>query len=354
MRLPNGYGSVYKLSGKRRRPYAVSYTTGWELDEKNNKTKQKRIIIGYYATKAEALEALANYNQNPYDITVDSITFSEVYEKWSAEHFETIVPSARRTWISAYKYFAPIHSMRFKDIRVSHMEGCIRDATVGTSTKQRMKSLCNMMYKYALKTEIVEKDYSAMFTYTRTEAAKPIIVFTKEQIDLCWSNKDFPFMDMVLIGLYSGWRPQELATLPLNGINLYERTMYGGMKTDAGKNRIVPIHPDVYDLVVRNYDLAKQLGSDSLFNDVNSQTGYSMTYDKYRRKWEKIKKAFPELAVHHMHETRHTFISQAKACGVNDYVLKLIVGHYVEDITERVYTHRKIDDLKKEMEKIKY
>ena len=31
MRLPNGYGSVIKLSGKRRKPYAVRITIGFKL-----------------------------------------------------------------------------------------------------------------------------------------------------------------------------------------------------------------------------------------------------------------------------------------------------------------------------------
>lgn len=69
MKLPNGYGSVYKLSGKRRNPYIVRKTTGWTIDEATNTAKQQYITIGYYPTRAKALEALANYNANPYDIS---------------------------------------------------------------------------------------------------------------------------------------------------------------------------------------------------------------------------------------------------------------------------------------------
>lgn len=87
-----------------------------------------------------------NYNQNPYDIENDSITFEEVYEKWSEIHFKTIVPSACRTWISAFKHSYPLHKMRMRDIRTNHLEGCINGADVGQSTKQRMKSLYNLMY----------------------------------------------------------------------------------------------------------------------------------------------------------------------------------------------------------------
>lgn len=61
-------------------------------------------------------------------------------------------------------------------------------------------------------------------------------------------NLDFAFVDMVLIGIYSGWRPQELATLKKSDIDLDAKTMFGGLKTEAGKNRYVPIHSKYYRL----------------------------------------------------------------------------------------------------------
>lgn len=354
MKLPNKFGSVYKLSGKRRNPWVACKTTGWILDETSGRSIQHRTMIGYFPTKPEALTALAEYNQNPYDIKTNSITFAEVYEKWSDVHFKEIVPSACRTWRSAYSYFKPIWNMRFKDIRVNHMEECIKNADVGDSTKGRMKSLCNMLYKYALRYEIADKDYSALFEYKKCgNPNRPAVPFTDDEIQLLWDNVDFPFMDMLLIEIYSGWRPQELATLKIENIDLDAGTMLGGLKTDAGRNRIVPIHPIIMELVRKNYEKALGLNSEYLFNDANGQQGQAMTYDKYRGRWDKIKKAFPVLASHHLHETRHTFISKAKEAGVNEYILKLIVGHNIGDITEKVYTHRTIDQLKAEMNKIK-
>ena len=68
MKLPNGFGSVYKLSGRRRRPWVAAKTFGWEFDEKGQKVKQKQQAIGYYATRQEAMTALVQYNENPYDL----------------------------------------------------------------------------------------------------------------------------------------------------------------------------------------------------------------------------------------------------------------------------------------------
>ena len=50
MRLPNGFGSVYKLSGNRRKPYAVSITMGFD-----RKGRQVRKIVGYAESRSEGL-----------------------------------------------------------------------------------------------------------------------------------------------------------------------------------------------------------------------------------------------------------------------------------------------------------
>ena len=128
--------------------------------------------------------------------------------------------------------------MRMKDIRVSHLEGTILNADVGDSTKGRIKSLFNMMYKYAVAHDIVDKDYaSVMFANgnpIKRERTKEPIPFTDEEVQQLWDNKDLiPFADMVLIGIYSGWRPQELSILQIADIGIEAETMKGGLKTAA-------------------------------------------------------------------------------------------------------------------------
>lgn len=352
MKLPNGYGSVHKLPGNRRNPWRARKTNGWETDPELGTCRQKYITIGYYPTKMDALQGLADYNANPYDISVNTITFSEVYDKWSEEHFKVIVPSACRTWKSAYSYCKPLYTMRMRDIRVNHLEQTIREAEASDNIKGRMKSLFNLMYKYAMKHEIVDKDYAALCDSIKKP--KPEIIrepFSDEEIQKIWDNIHVPFADMVMIGIYTGFRPQELAILKVEDVDLDEQTIKGGLKTDAGRNRIVPIHPSIMELVRKNYETAKDMNSTHLFNDECGQQGTYLTYDKYRGRFNKVMK---RLGMNHRpHDTRHTFITKAKAAGVNEYILKLIVGHAVEDITERVYTHRTIEDLRQEMLKIK-
>lgn len=75
MKLPNGFGSVYKLSGNRRKPYVAKKTKGWNINPDTGKAKQLYITVGYYATRKEALTALAEFNANPYDVNAAKVTF---------------------------------------------------------------------------------------------------------------------------------------------------------------------------------------------------------------------------------------------------------------------------------------
>ena len=184
------------------------------------------------------------------------------------------------------------------------MEGVIHNADVGSATKGRMKSLFNMMYRYALRHEIVEKDYADLCNPVKQDAPqKEVIPFTDEEVTLLWSNlNEVPFVDMILIGIYSGWRPQELAILKTADIDLEEKTMRGGLKTDAGKNRVVPIHPLIYPLIEKRYDETEEY----LFNDINSTQGVGkrLSYDKYRNRFVR---AMSRLKLtHRPHEARHT------------------------------------------------
>lgn len=351
MRMGNGNGSVYKESGKRRKQWRAVVTVSVEYDEETNRAKQTRRTIGYYSTQKEAIFALTEYLKNPYEIETQKITFSEVYNKWSEEHFQKIVPSATRTWKSAFSYFKPIHNMKFVEVRPSHMEGCITNAEVGGSTKQRMKSLCNMLFRYAIKHDIVSTNYADLCDSVKKPKGTIVRTpFTEDEEKILWDNISFPFVDMVIIGIYSGWRPQELAILRIEDVDLNERVFTGGLKTDAGKNRTIPIHDKIFDLVKKNYDKAISMNSDYLFNDENGQQGTNLTYDKYRGRFNKIIKRFN--MDHKPHDTRHTFVTKAKKNKMDEYILKLIVGHEISDITEKVYTHRTMDELREELKKI--
>lgn len=376
MRLPNGYGSVTKLSGRRRKPYVARVTLGWDVDQQEETVKQRRVTLGTYKTKAEALEALSEYRANPYDIQDANITLNQLYERWSAEYFATIEPSGTRSVSAAWKYCHVLYSMPVKDVRARHIKGIMEDAYIvrekgkdagqkvmaSPETKKRIKSIFNMLLDYAVEYEIIDRNYSRTFDISddiireAKERETPHIIFNREEMAALWDALwKVDYVDWILIHCYSGWRPQELSRILLSDIDLDAGTIKGGMKTEAGRGRIVPIHPRIRDLIIRNMERAESYGSDHLFNDpFNCRSGnhIHLTYDKYRHRFDRTMEllGFPEG--HRAHDPRKTFVTMAKRAEMDEYAIKLIIGHHIEDLTERVYTQRDVEWLKEEIRKI--
>lgn len=373
MRRANGTGNIYKMKGgKRRKPWRVRVTVGWALNPKTGRCKQNLKTLGYYASRAEAEAALVAYQECPYDLNTKDITFKELYEQWTEDYFKKLTSiSSERTITSAYRYCSGLYNMKMRDIRIYHLQECMDKGYIipdrgkekgqkryaSACTKGRIKSMFNLMFDWAYAREIVDRNYARAFELDKETKIKQVrekrknTIFSKEEIDLLWKNVDkIAFVDMVLCGIYSGWRPQELAILKIKDIDLELQVMYGGMKTDAGKDRCVPIHPLIQPLIEKRYAEAKELGSNYLFNDINGQQGIYMTYDKYRGRFNKVVERLQ--MDHHPHETRHTFITKAKRVRMEEYILKRIVGHAINDNTEKTYTHREIEELKAEMRKI--
>ncbi len=228
-------------------------------------------------------------------------------------------------------------------------------------TKSRIKSLFNLMFDYALEYEIVDKNYARTFDISgdvlkeRDEAKIDHICFTQDELRTLWQHTcDVPYTDLILIQCYSGWRPQELGLIKLSDVDLENWTFKGGMKTIAGKNRLVPIHSKVRHLVMRRYEEAKALNSDYVFNCTDAtKSGKFLSYDKYAVRFRKTMEILKLDPRHRPHDPRKTFISAAKASQVDEHVIKLLVGHSDNDITEKTYTERSVENLRNEIEKIK-
>ena len=152
MKLPNGYGSIIKLSGNRRKPYQVRITKGF-----TDEGKQIYMYLGYFAKRDEALIALSEYNSSPYDITKEKTTFEELYNKWSNEHYKKVSDSAVENYSNAYRrYCKSLYKMRMKDIRLTHLQGVIDECGMAHPTRAVIKTLFRVLYKNALKNKFVE------------------------------------------------------------------------------------------------------------------------------------------------------------------------------------------------------
>lgn len=368
-RLPNGFGQISEIKNRNlRTPFRAMVTVGKTPDGKPICKPLKP--ESYFATYNDAYAALVEYNKNPYDLE-PSITMQELYDKWLPEYEKTVKSTKSAT--SAWAYCSGVYKMRVMDIRARHVKGCMEEGVAvirgkeqhPTATmKNQIKSLFNMLLDYALEYELVDRNYSRTFNLTE-ETVKEIqsvkkehIAFTDEEMDLLWANASSKQgVDILLIQCYSGWRPQELGLLELKDVDLENWTFQGGMKTDAGENRVVPIHSRIQDLVLRKYQEAEALGSPYLLNwaDPNNRNrkNLKLTYARYQKAFERIRDELKLNPNHRPHDGRTHFVTMAKRYGVDEYAIKYMVGHKISDITEKVYTRREFAWLREEIEKIK-
>jgi integrase len=280
-RLPNGFGQISEIKGRNlRNPFRAMVTVG---KDKNGKPICKPLKPeSYFPTYNDAYTALVEFNKNPYDLE-PSITVKELYDKWTSEYFKTLKSddSARAT-TSAWQYCSAVYDMRVMDVRARHIKGCMEEGvatvrgqeqTPSASMKNKIKTLFNQMLDYAVEYELVDRNYSRTFKLTDDTikeiqtVKKEHIPFSDDEMALLWKNLGHKYgIEFMIIQCYSGWRPQELGLIELADVDLSNWTFKGGIKTDAGENRVVPIHPRIRDLVSKSYEEAEQLGSKYAFN----------------------------------------------------------------------------------------
>lgn len=340
MRNPNGYGSVYKLKGNRRRPWIARVTEGWTEDG-----KQIRRIIGYYKTRAEAAAALADYWRKPLSPKAE-ITLGELYEEWAASKFTRISKSTIDTYKAAWKYLEIYKDVKFKDLRTGQLQKIIdENSNMSLSTLSKIKALATSLYDYAVSNDIIDKNYAQFIELPEAEKKEKEIFTDLEIKNMFDKVAEIPYLDTILIMIYTGMRISEMLGLTKFDVDLKNRLIVGGIKTEAGRNRIIPIHHKIYPFIERWYNKNGE-------RLICYEDGRAMTPDHYRR--SRYYPALEAVGVRKLnpHACRHTFASMMAKAGVDTFSIQRIIGHSDYSFTANHYTHPDIQKLKEAIEKI--
>lgn len=338
MRRPNRSGSVIKLSGKRRRPYAVRIYKG--MEEKDGHVTNKYEYIAYFEKSADALQFLEKYNQSPVEVAKQKSKekkhrFSEIYDMWMDELKRKPKPLSKSTlqcYQAAFKNLAPLHDMIFENLTVEDLENvALKQSSKSDSTMKNIRITLKGMYKTALRHSIVKDDLSALLIlHSSNDNARPHKIFTDDEIDALWANKRDFYARLLLILIYTGMRVNELLTLKTNSVFLDKRYMIGGLKTAAGKNRKIPISEKIVPLL--------DLTGEYVIMFEGKKLNYSYANDKLAEYMQSIKMD------HYFHDTRHTTATLLERANVPLLHRKLILGHSTSDVTD-LYTHVAIERL---------
>lgn len=288
----------------------------------------ERILADYSAMKGKEPEAPEK-------------TFKEVYEDFYTYKFErdkskTYSKASKNAIRAAYKNCSALHDRPFRSLRYDDLQNVVDCCPLGYASLELIVMLFNQMYAYADIYELCDKDYSKHVKINIQDNTEHGKAFTEKELRTLWQHKDNEVVELLLIMCYSGYRISAYKTIE---IHLQKRYFLGGVKTAAGKNRIVPIHSAILPLVRNRLK--------------RSGTLMAVTPCTFRKKmYIELKELGIEY--HTPHDCRHTFSALCEKYKVHENDRKRMLGHsFAGDITNQVYGHREIEDLRAEIEKIK-
>lgn len=334
MRRENGSGTIYKIKDRKlRKPFKVIVVTGYNLDSGNPIRK----VLGYYGKASEASEALNNYLKSKDTFDLKKLTLKEIYDRWWAVHKIKVKENTEKSYIWCYnKYISKLDNRVFSELKTLELQEFFNKEIAGWSTQSLAKNILKSLFDYALKYEIVDKDYSKFIELVKRERAIKRAIFTEiERESIFQSNNKI--CKAVLVLIYTGLRINEFLSLKREDIE-NNFIFVNASKTYAGI-RNIPIHPKIKNII------NEFLEDNGEYLFILKNNGKKVVYETFRLAF---KKAMAELEMDHtIHDTRHTFASMLNQVGANDVVISSLAGHEDKEFTKRVYTHTELEDLEK-------
>lgn len=369
-RRTKGTGSIYIRKDSKSKPYAAaSSVTG------------KQVYLGAFATKREAENALKDYEYNP--VNGFNMTLEQLHAKWlKTKAYDKLGKSVKSNYASAWIKLEPLHKRKFRDLRTSdyqyiidyydnpHHEvgaggklkyldkngkGTYKVTNtpkicegLGYSALHKVKCLLTTLYTFAMKEDIVNKDYATFIELPEQEETTATR-FTEVQFELIrQSVGKVPYMDYVYIMCYLNFRVSEFLELTTeqyryeNGIHYF----VAGKKTDAGRNRIVPVHPKIQNLI----QTCIAHNGETIFCRVHdgAEFGKAMSKDYFLKYC--FRPAMQAIGLgdeYTPHSCRRTFSTRMSAAGAREEDIIALMGHtdYKVDIDH--YIIQEVDTLYK-------
>lgn len=397
------YGSKIFVKDGRKKPWLARINIGYDING-----YPVSHILDSFEDELDCILCLRNYTNNPWDITVEKekmnkivkfinlpsklitkeqqftivdrtfYTFEQVYKEWSKLYYPTkeeiefeknthikakgkFTCSHMANYRAAYNKCEKLYNIPYKNLRTVDFEAIINTQT-GSSTKIKMfKLLFQQLDNYALQKDITTRGFAQFINIELKESKKPVYEndfaaleknnrkpFSYDEINAIWNADDCLVKDILLILMYTGMRIEELLFLHNNTINLKDNYLIAGLKTENGRNRIIPIHNKIKYIIRKYYED----NNDYFIRTNGKKVVKRLSYQTYHTYFKDFMK---ELKMKHTtHDTRHTFRSELDRLNVKEKIIDLILGHKSSEIGKRVYTHKTVEELEKAVNLVTY
>lgn len=373
-RLPNGFGSIRYISPGRSKPYAVhppwkdsarpnaicyvadwyvgfAVLTAWHAGTyypgmENEICRPARLRDGETDPAKLCEQIIRDYGRMNHKRSGYSV--GEVYElylewKYGENAARQLSTESKSATEAAFELLHPFHSRLMDDVEIREWQDYLNriGKKYSRSTARNAVGLVKNLYSYAVPRELCRKDYGKYVVMPRTREEVHHEPFSDEDLKLLWQNREDPVVKMILVMCYSGFRVSAYVQENFE-TNPVERYFKGGVKTAAGKDRLVPIHSAILPLV------------ESMIREGEEKPLFfcGKSVSQFRRD---MKQTLAGLGLKEKspHSCRHTFSRLCESYGVREADRKRMMGHsFGNDITNGVYGHRTLEELRTEIEKI--
>lgn len=349
----NGQGSAYR----RGSSWTAQVVVGWNVPDDITKPPipVKRTKGGFASKKAALAYCPILLTAKPIS---ERPTLAQLYRAWEPWYSPRVGKTTMVCYKSAYLHFARLDSTFVDLITAGDLQDCMDSCPSGKRTHQNMKCVARLLWAYAIDRGIVDRDVTEHLYIGKGETVQREPITEKELEQIRGAIGRIQGADYVFAMCYLGFRPGEFLQLRKTDLHSDDGVLYlvGGSKTEAGRDRIVPV-PDVIKGIIA--DRMSVAGTDLLFpRTVINRRGEFCGYDLMPHDWFN-KRVFQPLmdALGIVGKvpycTRHTYSDKLKNAAGDDKTKAAIIGHTDYGFTQRKYQSTDLNDIKKVAQSIR-
>lgn len=338
-RRPRGTGSVWKDVRNTNRPYVAIAADGTR--------------IGSFATSGEAVKALDDVNASKISPERQTYTLADVYDRWSELHYPKITVKAQQSYANAYRKAVALHDRRIAELKTEDYQRVLSQmmaAGASRSLCEKERQLFSQLCQYAINQDIIHTNYSTALVLPDASAPKTRVLSADEVQAIRSATDDARLGETARIALtliYTGMRLNELLTARRENVHADEGYLIGGEKTEAGRDRVIPLHPDIMPYILQWLD-----GNDTPYL-IPSKYGLPRDHNNVRKSFNSLMRKIGIEGVT-PHTCRHTAATKFAAAGLPPEVTKQILGHADITTTLNIYTHPDVQNLIENARRVKW
>lgn len=312
-------------------------------------------------TESQARRVLSDIYEEVHGEKLSSSSIESFFIRWIKAKEAEITPSSLTRYKSAVQSLLDFLGIR-KEREISFLQ--VKDIA-DYRTEQVEKSspaTANMNLKIiraalqdAVRQELIEKNPATLVQTVRKTEKNVRRAFTLKELKIILKHASEEWQGMILMGLYTGQRIGDIASICWNNIDLQEKELRL-VSQKTGRNMIVPLANPLHQWLVDNanldtpsapvfpkaYEVCQRHGRVSYlsnqFYDILFSAGLVEKRTHKASKEKPGRSSERKIQPVSFHSLRHTATSLLKNAGVSEAVAMDIIGHDSKLISQN-YTH---------------